>query len=90
MSQRGGLIPGDVIKEQSSYELFRNRFIIFIIAVTALIAAFAWNNFGLIAIRDQLDDNPIRAAFLYAVLMTIIFIIVIAIASVVVKRIYEF
>ena len=90
MPDRAGFVVEKVFQEQSTYEIFRNRFVIFIIAVAALIAAFAWNHLGVIGIRDKLDDDPVRAAFLYAVLMTILFVVIIFVAAVLFKKIYGF
>ena len=39
-------IPKEIFQEQSTYEIFRNRFVIFIIAVVALIAAFCLESFS--------------------------------------------
>ena len=90
MPSGGSYISKEVLEEQTVREIFRNRFIIFIIGVSALVAAFAWNHLATVGIRDKLDDDPVRAAFLYAVLMTIIFVIIIFVFAIVFKKIYGF
>lgn len=80
----------DWLEEQSANEIFRNRFVIFIIAVAALIAAFAWNHLAVIGIRDRIDADPLRAALLYAIIMTILFVVIIFIVAVIYKKVYGF
>ena len=90
MPDRAGFVVEEVFKEQTTYEIFRNRLVIFIIAVAALIAAFAWNHLGTIGIRDKLDEDPVRAALIYAVLMTMLFVVIILVVAVLYKKIYGF
>ena len=66
-------------EDQTAGELFRDRSVLFILAVLSVIAAFAWNDFMRLALREQNKDSDLlRRHLIYAIIATGILILTIA------------
>ena len=65
--------------KNSTIILFRDRLVLFILAVITIISALAWNDYTRLVLRERIvDADIIRAHLIYAVIMTGILVLSIA------------